>query len=210
MHLIRQNVTTQLPIPRKGTKYIARASNHLSNAVTVLLAVRDMLKLAKTAKEVKKMVQDKLLKINGKSVMDMHESIKLFNLLEAGKVYRLSLLPTKKFTFEEISTKDPVKELRLVKVTNKHLISGGKIQLNLHDGSNVITSEKINVNDSLYLDTEGKIKKHLKLEKGKEALVIAGKHTGKKGIIESIEHNLSHLKINGEVSIVHLHQLIAQ
>ncbi len=210
MHLIRQNVTTQLPIPRKGTKYIARASDHLSNAVTVLLAVRDMLKLAKTAKEVKKMVQDKLLKINGKSVMDMHESIKLFNLLEAGKVYRLSLLLTKKFTFEEILTKDAMKELRLVKVTNKRLITGGKIQLNLHDGSNILTSEKINVNDSLYLDAEGKIKKHLKLEKGKEALVIAGKHTGKRGTIESIEGSTCHFKSGGESFVVHLHQLIAQ
>lgn len=142
--------------------------------------------------------------------MDMHESVKMFNLFEAGKVYRLSLLPTKKFTFEEISTKDPVKELRLVKVMNKRLISGGKIQLNLHDGSNILTSEKINVNDSLYLDAEGKIRKHLKLEKGKEALVIAGKHTGKHGTIESLEGSTCHFKSGGESFVVHLHQLIAQ
>ena len=82
MHLTRQQVTTKLPIPRKGTKYIARASSHLSDSVSVLLAVRDMLKLAKNAKEVRRMVQDKLLKINGTLVMHAHESIKLFNHLE--------------------------------------------------------------------------------------------------------------------------------
>ena len=111
MHLTRQQITTKLPISRKGTKYIARAASHQDESVSTLLAVRDMLKLARTAKEVRKMVQEKMLKINGKAVMDLHESIKLFNLFEAGKVYRLSLLPTKKFTFEEISTKDATKEL---------------------------------------------------------------------------------------------------
>ncbi len=208
MHLIRQDVTTKLPIPRKGTKYLARASSHISESVTVILAVRDMLKLAKTAKEVRKMVQDKLLKINNVSVMDAHESIKLFNLLEAGKLYRLSLLPTKKFTLEEVPTKDASKELRLVKVRNKRLISGGKIQLNLHDGSNVITSDEVAVNDSLYLDINGKIKKHLKIEKGKEVLVIEGKHTGKKGVIESLEESTCKIKSGGEVIAVHLHQII--
>ena len=210
MHLTRQQVTTKLPIPRKGTKYIARASSHLSDSVSVLLAVRDMLKLAKNAKEVRRMVQDKLLKINGTLVMDAHESIKLFNHLEAGKMYRLSLLPTKKFVFEEIAAKDPSKDLRLVKVTNKRLIRGGKVQLNLHDGSNVLTSEKINVNDSLYLDKEGEIKKHFSPEKGKNAIVIEGKHTGKQGVIESIEGSVCHLKVNREVLVVQIYQLIIQ
>lgn len=209
MHLTRQNVTTKLPIPRKGTKYIARASSHLSESVSVLLAVRDMLKLARTAKEVRKMVQDKMLKINGRSVMDLHESIKLFNFFEADKPYRLSLLPTKKFTFEEVKSKDVSKELRLVKVTNKRLVRGGKIQLNLHDGSNILTSDNVSVNDSLYLDSEGKIRKHIKLEKGKEAMVIAGKHAGKAGTIESIDGSLSKIKSNGGSIVVQLQQIIA-
>ncbi|MBM3233160.1 hypothetical protein FJZ18_03280 [Candidatus Pacearchaeota archaeon] len=209
MHLTRQNVTTKLPIPRKGTKYIARASSHLSESVSVLLAVRDMLKLARTAKEVKKMVQDKALKVNGKAVMDIHESIKLFNFFEADRLYKLSLLPTKKFTLEEVKSKDLSKELRLAKVTDKRLVKKGKVQLNLHDGSNILTSDKINVNDSIYIDFEGKIKKHIKLEKGKEALVISGKHTGKTGTIESIDGVSSKIKSNGDSIVVQLQQIIA-
>ncbi|MEK6825207.1 MAG: KOW motif-containing protein [Nanoarchaeota archaeon] len=209
MHLTRQQVTTKLPIPRKGTKYIARASSHISQSVSVLLAIRDMLKLAKTAKEARRMVQEKLLKINGKTIMDVHESIKLFNIFEADKTYRLSLLPTKKFTLEEVSAKD-AKEHRLVKVTDKRLIQGGKIQLNLHDGSNVLTTEKVKVNDSLYLDAEGKVKKHISPEKGKTAMVIEGKHTGKQGTIESISGSICHLKVNKEVLVVQLYQLIVQ
>jgi small subunit ribosomal protein S4e len=209
MHLTRQNVTTKLPIPRKGTKYIARASSHLSESVSVLLAVRDMLKLARTAKEVKKMVHEKILKINERTVRDIHESIKLFNFFKADKLYRLSLLPTKKFTLDEVKSKDISKELRLAKVIDKRLVKGAKIQLNLHDGSNVLTSDKIHVNDSIYMDSEGKIKRHVKLEKGKEAMVISGKHTGKTGIIESIEGSSSRIKSSGDSIVVQLHQIIA-
>ena len=106
MHLKRQKAAIKLPIPRKGTKYIARALSNLNNSVTVVIAVRDMLKLARTAAEVKKMIHRKLLKINGKNVKDYRESIRLFNLFEADKPYILTLLPTGKFTLEESKEKN--------------------------------------------------------------------------------------------------------
>ena len=104
MHQTRQEATTRLPIERKGTKYIARASSDLENSVPVIIALRDILKLAKTKKEVKKMIIQKMLKINGREVIDQNESIKLFNLFEADKAYVLKLSQTRKFFFEE--TKD--------------------------------------------------------------------------------------------------------
>ena len=103
MYQSRQTVSKRIPIRRKGSKYVARALSNLKESVPVVIAVRDMLKLARTSKEVKKMINSKLLKINGKPVKDHRESIRLFNLFEAGKVYRLSILPTGKFTFEEVS-----------------------------------------------------------------------------------------------------------
>jgi len=182
MHQARQSVTTKIPIERKGTKYIVRSSSHLDNSVPLLIAVRDILGLAKTAREVKHMIQTRLLKINGRLVEDFKESIKLFNILEADKTYVLSLLPTKKFVFEE--TKDS--DTRLVKVINKRLVSKGLFQLNLHDGSNILTKDKINVGDSLILDFSSKIKKHIQIDKGKEVFVFSGKYAGHKGKVESI------------------------
>ncbi len=190
MHQTRQTVSTKLPIPRKGTKYVARAKMHVLNSVPVLLAVRDMLKLAQTLKEVKSMINEKLLKINGRSVRDYRESIGLFNLLEADKLYRLTLLPTGKFTFEEAN----IKEGRLCKVLNKHILPGGKVQLNLHDGSNVITKDKIATQDSVYLDLEGNIKKHVALEKGKEVFTLTGRHQGDSGKVTSVTK--THATIN--------------
>jgi len=183
-----------LPITKKGTQYIARASFHLRNSVPVVIAVRDMLKIAKNAKEVKEMIKMKVLKINGRAVADYRESIQLFNLFEADKLYVLSLLPTGKFILE--STKD--KE-RLCKVIDKKLISGNRIQLNLHDGSNVLTKDKIKTQDSVYLDLSGKIIKHAALEKGKQCTIISGKYIGSKGKIESVKENKVKVKMDDKI-----------
>ena len=80
MHLIREEVTKKIPIKRKGTKYVARAASHVTNSVPVVIAVRDMLHFARTSAEVKHMIHTKLLKINGRLVRDLNESIKLFNI----------------------------------------------------------------------------------------------------------------------------------
>jgi len=183
MHLKRNKAAKKLPIPRKGTTFVARASSHIKNSVPVLIALRDMLKLARNAREVKKMINQKLIKINGRTVKDVRESIKLYNILQADKAYVLTLSSTKKFYLEE--TKD--KEKRLCKVTGKTRTKNNKIQLNLHDGSNVLSDDKINIDDSLYLDLSGKIKENIPLEKGKDIIVLFGRYMGYKGKIKSIE-----------------------
>ncbi len=188
MRLTRQESTTKLPIPRKGNKYLARASSHVWNSVPVVIAVRDMLNMAKTAKEVREMIKAKILKINGRNVEDYRESIQLFNIFHAGKDYVLTILPTKKFAFEE----SKVKELRLCKVTNKKILSKNTIQLNLHDGSNILSKDKISVGDSLYIDFSSKIKKHVSLAKGEKVFIMSGKYTGLEGKIS----NISGRKVN--------------
>lgn len=204
MHLKRQEAAIKLPIPRKGTKYIARALSHIDNSIPIVIAVRDILKLAQTTSEVKRMIHQKLLKINNRPVRNHKESLKLFNLLEADKTYILTLLPTGKFTFEE--TKE--KNARLCKVINKKLIKNNLIQLNLHDGSNLISKENIPIGDSVYINLEGKMKKHISFEKGKEAVVIKGKYLGLKGKIESVHGNLIKIHLNDKSTDLNKSQII--
>lgn len=194
MYQTRAKATKKLPIPRKGTKYIARSFESLENSIPVVIAIRDVLKLAKTSKEVKKMINKKLLKINGKEVKELREGIRLFNILEAGKSYELSLTNNGKFTFNETKNKNQ----RLVKVTNKKILKSKTTQINLYDGSNVITKDKINVHDSLILDFSGKITKHIPLEKGKDCLIISGKNIGKAGKIVSTKDSKVTVKIKDE------------
>lgn len=208
MYIKRQAMTTKLPIARKGTKYLARTASHLYSSVSVVVAVRDMLKLARNAKEVKEMIKDKLLKLNGKEVKDYRESIKLFNIFEADKPYILTILPTKKFNLKE--TKDNNK--RLCKVIDKKLLSKNTIQLNFHDGSNALTKDKIMVQDSVYLDFSGKIVSHIPINQSKSAFVFKGKYSGRLGKIDSIENKKAKIKFDDKEDLVELpiSQLIVQ
>ena len=206
MHLTRTKAIRLLPIPRKKTKYVARAASHVSNGIPLVIAIRDMLGLAKTSKEVEYMIRNKLIKINGKEAKDVREAIKLFNVLEADKSYKLIILPTGRFKLEE--TKE---NSRLCKIIGKTLVKGNKAQLNLHDGTNILLNEKekANVGDSVELDLNNKVKRIIKIEKGKNVFVISGKSIGLTGKIENVEGKKTKLKLNGtdkevELNISHI------
>ncbi|MEM4259476.1 MAG: hypothetical protein QXS38_01790 [Candidatus Pacearchaeota archaeon] len=204
MHQSRQESTTRLPIERKGKKYLARASSNLENSIPVIIAIRDILKVAKTKKEVKGMINSKLIKINGRAVRDIHESIKLFNILEVGKSYVLKLSPTRKFYLEELKNANE----RLCKVIGKKLLKGGKVQINLHDGTNLIADKKIEIGDSLYLDFSGKIKRHLSPEKGSEIFVVNGKYEGHSGKIENIQEKKLLIKFKEGPALLDISNII--
>ena len=204
MYQTRAETSKKLPIKRKGTKYIARPSSHIQNSVPVVIAVRDMLKLAGTSKEVKHMIKNKTLKINGKEVKDYRESIKLFNIFEADRHYVLTLTENNRFKLEPTKSKE-----RICKVANKTLVKGNKIQLNLHDGSTILTKEKINTTDTIYLSPENKIVKTVPMEKGKECFVSSGKYVGSKGKIESIEENKVTIKLKDKTVELNKSNLIA-
>ena len=112
MHQTRQEVPVQWPIPRKGTKYVASAINHKQTSVPVIIAVRDMLGLAKTAKEVREMIKKRLITINGRTVYDLNDPVKIFGILKADKLYQLTLLPTGKFVLEETKDKEEPVEVK--------------------------------------------------------------------------------------------------
>lgn len=202
MHLTRAEATTKLPIQRKGTKYIARARGSLRNSVPIVVAVRDMLNLARTMKEVEYMVRNKLLSLNGRHVRDVHESINLFSILSAGKHYKLSLNSSGKFHFEEIKSA----ENRPCKIIGKKLQKKGLIQFNLHDGTNILSKEKLNIGDTIYLGKEGKIISHIPLEKGKECIVISGKYSGHKGKIEAKNNRLIEINLKKDDKKVSLRE----
>jgi small subunit ribosomal protein S4e len=205
MHLTRQEATTRLPIARKGTKYIARAASNPEISIPVVIAVRDMLGLAKTAKEVKQMIHQKLLKIDGKDISDIHESICLFDVFHADKDYVLTLSPKKKFQLEEAKAKSE----RIAKVAGRNLVSGGKIQIHLHDGTSIIGDSKIKVGDTLHIDFENKVKKHISLEKGRDAFIISGKYAGLHGKIENVHEKKVLVKFKDGSAVLNEAQAVA-
>ncbi len=197
MHLTRAELSSKMPLPRKGTKYIARAKGHMKNSVPVVVALRDVIKLCKTAREVKHLVHKNLIKVNGKIVKDIRYPIKILEILECGDMYILTINNHGKYLFEPIKEKS-----RICKVISKKVNRNGIVQLNLHDGTNIVSKEDISVNDSLELDFSNKVKKVIKMKKGAEVIVVSGKSNGLKGKIENIEGKKASLKLQQGKEVV--------
>ena len=77
---------------------------------------------------------------------------------------------------------------KLCKITGKKILKGKKIQINLHDGKNLIVSkDSFNTGDSVLLELpDQKIVSHIKLEKGALALITKGKNSGKFAKVKEI------------------------
>lgn len=204
MHQTRSEVIKQLPLARKGTKYIARASRNSSNSVPLLIAVRDMLKIANTSKEVKGMIHNKKIKINGKIARNLTDPICLFSRIETDKNYLLTMLPTGRFSFVE--TKDHDRKLKII---GKMMVKGKKTQYALHDGTNIISDKEFLVGDTLVLSNENKVSKHISIDKGKEVFAFSGSYMGRQGKVQEVSGNKITVKFDKEEAVISKSHVIA-
>jgi len=202
MHLKRQKIPKNWPIHRKGTKYIVRPNFNLKKGIPILILLRDMLKVCENRKEVRKAIHSKYILVNDKLVKNEKNSLALLDklsILPSKKYYKLNLSKFGKFEIEEI--REPDTHHKVAKIVDKKILKGKKVQLNLADGKNFLSNLSCKVNDSVVIDfKEGKIKKCLPLKEKSNVLVFAGKHSGKRGIINKIkpERKIAELEIGKE------------
>jgi len=187
-HLNRNNIGKFWPVPKKGTKYVTVSTHNKKESISLLVVLRDVLKVVGNKKELKKILNEKQVLINQKQIRETNYPLCLFDvlsLLGSKKNYLTNLSENKKMSFEEISEKEA--QTKVFKVKSRKILSGKKIQLNLMHGKNMISKEKVNVGDSIVFNfKENKMEKIIPMEKGKQAFVTKGKHAGIKGSIEEI------------------------
>jgi len=196
-HLKRQNFPKSWPVPRKGSKFIVKTS---SKGIPVLILLRDILKIARTRKEIKKAIFEKNILVCGKIIKDEKKNMELFDVLTlvpSKKNYRLVLSEKGKYELKEI--KESEKDKKVSKIINKKILKKKKIQLNLLDGRNYLTDLKCSVNDSAIIDLKkNKVEKCLNLKENAKISIIGGKHTGKQGTIQKIDKKLKIAEINSD------------
>lgn len=178
------------PVARKGKRkrYVAVPSHATTKGITILYVLRDVLKIAATRKEAKKILFNGDVKINNIVRKDDTFPVQVFDViaLEKTKSYYRLVIVNKKFSLQEITAKEA--DTKIVKISGKKLLKDGKIQMNLEDGVNLITKESFSVGDSVILSLKSqKIEKVLPLKKGAKIEIIGGKHAGKEGELVGFE-----------------------
>ncbi len=174
----------------------------LGTSLTVLL--REMLKVAQTAREARYILQNKEVLINGIRRKDNKFLTGFMDTLSFAPLnehYRITMTTNGALSPLKI-TPDETKK-KLVKIIGKTLVRG-KVQLNLSDGRNILREngekEFYKRGDSLLIEVPNqKILNHFKCEKKATIMLTAGKHRGKIGTVEDIAGDIIIFKVNNEI-----------
>jgi len=163
----------------------------------LLHIVRDLLEIVDNYREAKKLIGLGYFKVDGKIVRDIAYPVGLMDVLSIEKMKKFyRILPDSHhgLILHEISEKESM--FKLCRIIQKVTLKGGHIQLNLHDGRNVLIRVKDpkNPKEDVYkrMDVlkisvpEQEILKVLKFKEGNLAIIMSGKNIGQIGKIISI------------------------
>ncbi|MFX1456117.1 MAG: 30S ribosomal protein S4e [Promethearchaeota archaeon] len=196
----RLNTPAFLQIKRKHGKFFIKstAGPHPKRFCLPLLhIVRDLLKIVDNYREAKKLIGLGHIKVDGKVVKDIRYPVGLMDVLsieKMNKYYRVLPDSHLGLILHEITIEEST--FKLCRINNKTTVKGGNVQLNLHDGRNILIllNDPRNPKEDIYkrMDVlkvsipEQEILKVLNFKENKLALIISGKNIGQTGKIITI------------------------
>tara|TARA_B100000959_G_C14983627_1_gene624577 strand:+ start:164 stop:748 length:585 start_codon:yes stop_codon:yes gene_type:complete len=148
--------------------------------------LRDVLGIAHNMREAKRILHSRQVMVDGKVEMDRARAVGLMDVLTVGEDnYRCVIDTNGKLRYRPIPKK--AASSKICRVMGKSTIKGGKTQVHLHDGRNILVEEPsiYNTGDSLVISLpEQKISSHLEMKKGALAYLTGGSHIGETSVME--------------------------
>ncbi|KHO48310.1 MAG: small subunit ribosomal protein S4e [archaeon GW2011_AR5] len=188
----RYNAPKFWAVKTKEKKYVvtpASGPHSKFECIPLGITLRDILGHARTMNESRSILLSGTVKVNNIVRKEHNFPVGLMDTLDiGGDFYRV--VPSKKGLM--ILKIDGDADIKLAKIDNKTSVSGGKTQLNFHDGTNMLVEKgDYKTSDVVAIDTRhSKITETIKFEKGSFAVVTGGNNTGFKGTIEFIDRVL--------------------
>ena len=146
----------------------------------VNLIVRDVLGRAQSAREVRFIVHNELIKVDGRVCKDTRRGVGLMDVLSLGdEHFRCMLDANGRLRYVKISAEEAA--WKLVRIEGKTTIKGGKTQLNFHDGRNMIVDDakEFSTGDSLKISLPDQaVLEHIAFVEDVRCYLIGGTHVG--------------------------------
>ncbi|MFB6136438.1 MAG: 30S ribosomal protein S4e [Halobacteriaceae archaeon] len=191
-HQKRLSVPKSWPVERKTQTFTVKASGgpHGEAGVPLVIVLRDVLGYVDSTSEAKYAANGGGVLVNGDEVSDVGRPIGMFDILalpERDEYYRVFPDEGGRLGLTPIS--EEAADSKLSKITDKTVVSGGRVQLNLHDGTNLLVEEgAYAAGDSVVVDNDDKsVVAHFPYEEGALVTAVDGEHAGDIGDLESIE-----------------------
>jgi small subunit ribosomal protein S4e len=166
-------------------------------SLPLVIVIREILGYAKTAREARHIINTGKVRVDGAVRRDHRFSVGLMDVLQiegAAESYRILPKADAGLTPTPIDQRETV--YKLCKIVGKKTIPGGKTQINLHDGRNMIlpardprqkTGEDYSVGAAIQLGLpDQKIIGQIQFQTGALGLVVDGRNQGLMGRVESI------------------------
>ncbi|MFC3477146.1 30S ribosomal protein S4e [Halobacterium litoreum] len=190
-HQKRLSVPKSWPVERKTETFTAKAGAgpHGESGVPLVVVLRDVLGYVDDSSEAQYAINTDGVLVNGGSVGDVNRPIGMFDILafpDRDEYYRVFPDEGGRLGLTQIDADSAGSKLN--KVTDKTTVSGGRTQLNFHDGSNLIVEDdEYAGNDSVVVDNEtNEVVAHFEYGEGALVTAVAGQHAGDIGEIAEI------------------------
>ena len=182
-HMKRLAMPRSWPLPRKTSIWVTKAApgaHTLELCMPVVVVIRDILGYAKSTREVRHILHNNLVSIDGRICKDSRRGVGFMDVLTLGEEnYRCIVDRKGILRYRQISKKEA--ETKVCRINGKTTIKGGKTQLHLHDGRNILTDDagEYNTGDSLVLALPSQeIKEHIRFSDGIKCYLTGGAHVG--------------------------------
>jgi len=191
-HQKRLSAPTSWPVGRKGETFTVKASGgpHGEDGVPLVVVLRDVLGYVDDAREATYAANSGGVLVNGAAVSDVGRPIGMFDILsfpEREEHYRV--FPDEGGRLGLTAIDADAAGSKLGKIIDKTVVSGGDVQLNLHDGANLVVDEdEYAAGDSIVVDNETReVVAHFPYEEGALVTAVDGRHAGEIGTVAAIE-----------------------
>ena len=182
-HMKRLAMPRSWPLPRKTSIWVTKAApgaHALELCMPIVVVIRDILGYAKSTREVRHILHNNLVSIDGRVCKDSRRGVGFMDVLTLGEEnYRCIVDQKGILRYRKISKKEA--KTKVCRINGKTTIKGGKTQLHLHDGRNILTDDagEYNTGDSLVLALPSQeIKEHIRFSDGIKCYLTGGAHVG--------------------------------
>ena len=195
-------------VPRKGTKWLKRPGpgpHAQDQSIPLLLVLRDLRHLVTSAREARILVGSGAVRVDGKVTDDLARGLGLMDTLSLDKPLdqHFRLLHDRRGKLVLVPIPAAEAAVKLGRVRFKHAVRGGRVEVTLHDGRNLVVAatSPYRVGDSVKIELPAqKVVDHLPLKPGALAFVAGGSHVGELARVDKVEvrnspqPNLVHFK----------------
>jgi|TARA_B110000438_G_scaffold200848_1_gene192372 small subunit ribosomal protein S4e len=189
-HIKRLMMPRSWPLPRKTTVWVQKpdpCGHSIEKCMPMGIILRDVLGVAHNRRESKRILHLRKIQVDGKIETALGRGVGLMDVLTVGdNNFRCVLDLNGKLRYRPISTKQA--SSKTCRVMGKTTISGGKTQLHLHDGRNLLfdSNPEYNSGDSVVISLPSQeITAHYKFEEGALAYLTGGSHIGETATVRS-------------------------